>query len=87
MGGGTTTVSAYYGTQRKTEISMAAIRRTGQTYGVRIGSTYPPRTRVVSEKMWEQYGLKSTAAFYRDIDNTLYIRRKYFAGRKKQYLW
>lgn len=84
MGGGVSRRQAYYGTYRKVELSMTAIQRTGLVYGVRLTREGIPRVRVVSEKMWNKRGFGTAYAFYRDSEDTFYIRRKYFAGRKTQ---
>lgn len=89
MGGGQTTVSAYYGVKRKTEISMTAIKRVGDAYEVNISPDHPPKTRVVSEKKWIEatkgYNVtKNAIGFHVEDEDTLYVRRKYFAGRHAQ---
>jgi len=85
MGGGSSTVSAYYGKYRKTEVSMTAIQRTGQEYGVRLSREGMPETTVVSEKVWKRKGLdENVAAYYVQYEDTIHIRRKYFTGREMQ---
>ncbi len=89
MGGGQTTVSAYYGVRRKTEISLTAIRRVGNEYEVDISPNIPPSIRVVSEKKWKEISIthnapKGSIGFYVTLENTLYVRRKYFAGKHAQ---
>lgn len=84
MGGGVSSVSIYYGKERKTSLAMGALERTAGAYGFRLGREGRPNTIVVSDKEWERRGYSDAAAFYRLSTDTLYIRRKYFAGRATQ---
>lgn len=78
MGGGRSTTQALYGSWRKFEISRKMIERVMRKYGVPVGVRYV-KVKVVDEKNWTRSG---AAAFYQSSENTLYIRRKYYAGRQ-----
>ena len=80
MGGGRSTASAMYGIYRKQQISEKMIEKTMKAYGVPLDVGYI-KVRVVKEKDWHKVGGSDDAAgFYRS--GILFIRRKYFAGRK-----
>ena len=80
MGGGRSTASAMYGIYRKQQIAEGMIERTMKAYGVPIDVGYV-RVKVVNENRWAAVGGDDDAAgFY--VGGTLYIRRKYFAGKR-----
>jgi len=87
MGSGKTIVSAYYGVQRKIELSEKAIARTAQVYGIRLEDKLPPRLKPVTAKKWEETTGKTqteAAAVYVKWKNTMYIQKEFFAGPKAQ---
>jgi len=82
LGGGVKGTVARFSLNRREKITNRAIEQTGKDLGIFLKKHTKTNIVVVNERTWKNLGHgKHAAAFYKESEDTLYIRRKYFAKR------
>ena len=83
MGGGSKSSQSLFAVGRKQKLVNRAIVNTGKVINVDLTKEKVTSVVIRSEKKWDN---PHAAAYYQGLDDTLFIRRKYFAGLKTNVL-